>query len=373
MKKLIALTIAIIIIILPLNSFTSYAENEPIFGIDVSRWQGEIDWIEVKNNGVNFAILRAYSYGEDYNFQEYYSGAVAAGLDVGAYSYTYAENLEEAVEEANDLVAVLGKRKFQYPIFIDIEDPFYQSVSKKDLTTQIVLTELQILRDAGYYAAIYSGKYFADTYLDLTKLYDYDMWIAQYNDTCTYTGDYTMWQYSDSGSVNGISGPVDTNYCYVNYPEIVANSGLNYLMQNVNFPCSGRVTADSLNVREGPNTTYTAITQISLDTNVTVNGVECVSGWYYISFTDSSNNYYTGYCSSEYIELQRFFDILGDVDLSGTVDVSDGLIVLQHTVKKVILPSDAQDCADVDRNGNINANDALLILQYSVGKITSFF
>jgi len=372
MKKLIALTISFLFLILPFNSYGVNAENEPIYGIDVSRWQGDIDWVKVKNAGVNFAILRAYSFGEDYNFQEYYSAAVAAGLEVGAYSYTYAENLEEAVEEANALVAVLGKRKFQYPVFIDIEDPFYQSANKKDLTTQIVLTELEILRDAGYYAAIYSGKYFAETYLDLTKLSDYDMWIAQYNDTCTFTGEYTMWQYSDSGEVNGISGPVDTDYCYVDYSQIIADSGLNYIYENRVYPCKGTVTADVLNVRKGPSSTFDAITQIEFGTTVTVNAVEGASGWYCISFTDSSDKYYTGYCSGEFIELQQIYDILGDVDLSGVVNASDALTVLHHTVGKIKLPNDALDCADVDRNGEITTKDALTILHYTVGKITSF-
>ncbi len=371
MKRIISFLIILILTVVPFNTAKSNAESEPIFGIDVSRWQEEIDWVKVKNDNVNFAIIRAHSNGEDIYFQENYAGAIAAGLDVGAYSYTYATSIDEATKEANDLVSILGKRKFQYPIFIDIEDPSYYSISK-DLTTQILLTQLEILRDAGYYAAIYSGVSFAENQLDLSLLSDYDMWIAHYSSSCGYSHEYTMWQYSDSGSVNGISGPVDTDYCYVDYPKIIAESGLNFLKENSMYPSVGTVTADVLNIRNKPSTSGDVVTQIPQDTNVTVNGVEGISGWYYISFTDANNNYYTGYCSNDYINIKNAYNILGDVDLSGSIDATDALIVLQHSVGKIALTSDALKCADVDRNDNVSANDALLILQYSVGKITIF-
>ncbi len=372
MKRLIALFICFFILIIPFCNIPTSADFEPVYGIDVSRWQGDsIDWIKVKNDGINFAIIRAYSYGEDLYFQRNYSGAIAAGLDVGAYSYTYAETIEEAITEANDLVRVLGKRKFQYPVFIDIEDPFYQSINK-NLTTQIVLTELEILKKAGYYAAIYSGKYFAETYLNLSALSDYDIWIAQYNSTCTFKGEYTMWQYSDSGSVDGIYGSVDTNYCYVDYPHIISQSGLNFIFENNQFPMGGKVTADILNIREGPSTSYAAITQIPYGTAVSVNGIEGNSNWYVVSFHDSNNKYRTGYCSSDYIKLQKIYDVLGDIDTSGTVDATDALFVLHHTVGKIVLPEEALECADVNWDKEITPNDALIILHFSVGKITSF-
>lgn len=371
MKYLISLFIVFSLILVTFNLSPIAETTKPIFGIDVSRWQGEIDWIEVKNDGVDFAILRAYSYGEDIYFQKNYTEAIAAGLNVGAYSYTYAETIDEAIAEANNIVSVLGKRKFHYPIFIDIEDPSYYSIDK-NLTTQIVLTELEILKKAGYYAAVYSGKYFAEDYLNLSALSNYDMWIAQYNSSCTYNKNYTMWQYSDSGSIKGISGAVDTNYCYVDYPKIISNSGLNYLNENSIFPCNGLVTADILNVRSGPSTANNVIAKIPKDFVVTINGIENISGWYYISFTDENGKYFAGYCSGDYIKLQTKREFLGDVDLSGVVDVADALTILQHSVGKIILSQDTLNCADVNFDGIIDANDALCVLQYSVGKITSF-
>lgn len=370
MKKILSLILSFIILIIPFSVSTT-AEVEPIFGIDVSRWQGAIDWNAVKNDGVNFVILRAYSYGEDYNFQENYAGAIAAGLDVGAYSYTYAETIDEAIQEANDLVAVLGKREFQYPIFIDIEDPYYYG-KDKSLTTQIVKTELEILTQAGYYAAIYSGKNFVQNYINISELSDYDLWVAQYYSSCTYEGDYTMWQFSDSGSIDGISGNVDTNYCYVDYPQIIAQSGLNYISDNSTYPRSGVVTADLLNLREGPSTNFDVVTKIPQNSTVTINGVEGVSGWAYVSFFDAEGNYFTGYCSREYITIQSIYELLGDVNLSQTVDADDALAVLLHVTGKALLPDGAHDCADVNRDGEISPNDALLILQFFVGKINSF-
>lgn len=184
-------------------------------GIDVSVWQGQIDWNKVKQAGVGFAILRIgfgmYENQKDKTFERNYQEATRVGIPVGVYHYSYAKSVEEATKEADLVLKWLAGRKLQLPIYFDIEDNSQQGLGKTVLNNMCIAFCNRI-EQAGYWAGIYSNKYWATSIIsgqELGKKYTY--WIAQYTDKCTYDGSYAIWQYSSSGKVAGIAGNVDMN------------------------------------------------------------------------------------------------------------------------------------------------------------------
>ena len=204
-----------------------------IKGIDVSKHNGTINWSKVKNDGVKFAIIRA-GYGSntvDPKFVANIEGAIAAGLKIGVYWFSYATSESKAKIEANKCLEVLKpyKNKISYPVFFDFE---YDSVNyamkqgvaiSKTLSSNMAKVFLQEIKNAGYIAGLYTNLDFSKNYFTSEVLNSYDTWIAQYNSTCTYSGPHVMWQYSEKGSVSGISGNVDLNYCYKEYATTKSN------------------------------------------------------------------------------------------------------------------------------------------------------
>ncbi|WP_169911635.1 GH25 family lysozyme [Clostridium oryzae] len=184
-----------------------------IKGIDVSKWQGTINWNKVKNDGIKFAIIRA-SYGKDHKdpaFESNYSGAKKAGIAVGAYHYCYAKSTDEAKKEAAGFVSAVMGKTFEYPLVVDMEDKSLAELTKAALT-DITNTFLSAVAEAGFTTMVYASKSWYDSKLDASRLMAHKIWIARYNDTLDYDGRYDIWQYSSSGSVAGISGHVDMNY-----------------------------------------------------------------------------------------------------------------------------------------------------------------
>ena len=184
-------------------------------GIDVSKHQGTIDWKKVKNDGVEFAIIRI-GYGgsapvKDEKFEENYKNARANGLDVGVYIYSYADTLTDAKTEANAVINWLGGRDLELPVYFDIEDK-KQSILGNTLRTNITKKFCDMIENAGYWAGIYANKSWLTSKLNMNELNAYTVWVAQWANTNTYKGPYAMWQYTSDGSVNGISGRVDMNY-----------------------------------------------------------------------------------------------------------------------------------------------------------------
>ncbi len=202
-------------------------------GVDVSKYQGAIDWGKVKASGIDFAIIRLGYTGTitrkptlDGFFARNLTRSTKVGLNVGVYYYSTATSLKQARKEAEFVIKHLKGKKLQYPVYIDTEDQKQAKLSKNALTA-IVKEFCEILEEAGYYVAIYSNKSWFAEQLNDKSLAAYDKWIAQYNKKCTYTGDYGMWQYTDRGKVNGIKGYVDLNKCYKNYPTIIKRAKLN--------------------------------------------------------------------------------------------------------------------------------------------------
>lgn len=201
-----------------------------VLGVDVSKHQGEIDWQKVKADGIDFAILRAAyrGYGEsgnlleDERFEENIQGALAAGLDVGAYVFSQAINEEEAIEEANLVIEQLKGYSVTYPVIFDMEEIAGGVARTSELTpeeaTDIAIAFCDTIEAAGYRPMIYGNlKWLVDN-LEIERLTQYDKWLAQYYRTPAFPYEFQMWQYTNNGTVDGIDGGVDLNLCFVTYP-----------------------------------------------------------------------------------------------------------------------------------------------------------
>lgn len=195
-------------------------------GIDVSgvsQKQGTIDWGTVKNSGVSFALLRA-GYGDelsqaDSTFAANYDGAKAAGLKVGVYYRSYALDETDAVKEANVCLSILNGKAMDYPVFVDVEEDSQYALSS-DRVSAIAAAFCKTIADAGYRAGVYSYADMLTNKLNGPALDSYDKWVAHIGvSQPRYGGDYTVWQYSHTGTVAGVSTQVDLDYSYRDYPN----------------------------------------------------------------------------------------------------------------------------------------------------------
>lgn len=205
-------------------------------GIDVSAYNGTINWGNVKRSGIDFAMIRvgyrgygkAGNFREDANFRTNIKAANQLDLPVGIYFVTQAITEAEAIEEANWVLDKIKEYKVQYPIAIDIEEPGLESPSDiprtqnldKNTRTYLASVFCKTIQNAGYTPIIYTNLNWAYNYLNMTDLLQYDTWIARHRDINLgpgYKWDYSMWQYSSTGTVNGILGNVDLNICYKKY------------------------------------------------------------------------------------------------------------------------------------------------------------
>ena len=203
-----------------------------VFGIDVSKWNGDFDFSKAKSEGVKFAILRgAYACEKDVRFESYYKACKGLQISVGVYHYSMAKDVAEARAEANFLIQnVLKGKQFEYPIYMDVEDNTQKALGK-DKLTEIVTAYCDTLEKAGYYVGIYSSGSFFGTYMNESKLERFDKWVAHWSKQCSYNGNYGMWQFGGETNVirsNKVAGVVcDQNYAFVDYPKIIKDKGLN--------------------------------------------------------------------------------------------------------------------------------------------------
>lgn len=198
-------------------------------GIDVSEWQRDIDWEAVKDDGYSFAIIRS-SFGidqtQDEAFIQNVEGAKDAGLNVGAYHYSHATTVEQAKWEADYVIELLDDYRWEYPIYYDIETEQQNHLSQEELT-EIALTFLNKLDEAGYEVGIYAAESWFYHRLDMNALQNYEVWVASYTDFLDFDKPYQMWQYTQNGKVAGISGDVDINIAYYDYPQQIKSARKN--------------------------------------------------------------------------------------------------------------------------------------------------
>ncbi len=212
-------------------------------GIDISHHQGNIDFSALKGN-IDFAMVRT-SYGafyEDKNYKQNISGLESIGVPYGLYHFSYATDLAGAKKEAEGFINLIKNYKPLYPVVIDIESSDRTADVRGDTLVDIASTFCKMVEDAGYYAMIYANLDYLNNKLNSSELNKYDKWLAQWSSKPTYNKEFGMWQYSSKGSVPGISGNVDLNIAYKDYPVIIKEKGLN------NYNGSGTVEPEKPSV-----------------------------------------------------------------------------------------------------------------------------
>lgn len=191
-------------------------------GIDVSDWNGDIDWDKVKAEGIEFVIIRAGYRGsvtgsivQDARFEANIRGAQTAGLKVGVYFFTQAVNAVEAVEEASAVLKLVQEYPLDYPIFIDTESAGGRADGlDKETRTLVCEAFCRTVGNAGYRAGVYANRHWYNDNVDVSRLGAYYIWLAEYRGTPLYQGYYQMWQHTSQGKVNGIKGNVDLDIAY---------------------------------------------------------------------------------------------------------------------------------------------------------------
>ena len=192
-------------------------------GIDVSKYQGNIDWNKVKADGVEFAVIRA-GYGreitqKDPYFEQNHEGAKAAGLRVGTYWYSYAENAEDAKTEAVAFLEAVKGKTFDLPVYYDVEEKA-QAQKGKEFVTGVILAFAEEVEKAGYKVGVYANTNWLTNYIALDKLGGRSIWKADYRENYDKTIECDIRQYTSNGSVSGISGRCDMNTGYAEFCKI---------------------------------------------------------------------------------------------------------------------------------------------------------
>ena len=204
------------------------------FGVDISEWNGAVDFGALKRAGVQFVIIRC-GFGSDSHdqdaeqFFENVRKAEAAGIPWGAFLYSYALDTDMARSEAQHMLRLLAGRKPAYGVWYDVEDDLQAGA---DLVS-ICEVFCKAMEAAGLYVGIYSMVVWLETKLDSPRLDKYDKWVAQVYDVCEYKKPYGIWQYSHTGVIEGKE--FDMNYAYKNYPALTSNKKEDYEMTDEKF------------------------------------------------------------------------------------------------------------------------------------------
>jgi GH25 family lysozyme M1 (1,4-beta-N-acetylmuramidase) len=218
-------------------------------GIDVSQYQGNIDWEKVKNH-IDFVIIRC-GYGQDLvnqddkMFKRNADECTRLNIPFGVYLYSYAQNEQDAIKEAEHCIRLIKDYKLDYPIYYDLEDPKIGRLNNEQIVKNIIAF-CNKLEENNYFPGIYANLYWWKTKLNSNELDKYTKWIAYYSDELENNGVYDMWQYSQTGFVEGIESYVDLDYCYRDFPNEIRNGGYNnfnkVLIDKVEYKVGDRVS-----------------------------------------------------------------------------------------------------------------------------------
>ena len=215
-------------------------------GLDISSYQGGINFDAIKSAGVEFLILRAgftgwgtgVNYNKDTCFEEFYNKSKSHNIPVGAYWYSCANTKEKGIAEAKYMYEnCLKGKQFEFPIYIDVEDTHHQVNNKRGVTDAII-GFCEYLENLGYYVGIYASDIsgFKDK-MYINELDAYDKWVARYGSEPKYVKQYGMWQSTSSGRINGYNGNLDGDVAYKDYESIIKSVGLNgYNKENASNP-----------------------------------------------------------------------------------------------------------------------------------------
>lgn len=353
--------------------------------IDISVWQEISSWTKIANN-VDAVILRIGSrttatkvIRQDTKFESNYENAKAKGLPVGCYFFSAAVNVKEAKEEAEFVLKVLRENncKMDMPVYFDMETEAQVALSQS-AATEIARAFCETIEDGGYYAGIYCNKFFARDELYANRLADFHFWIAQYASACTYDGPYGMWQYSETGSVPGIDGYVDMNYCYYDYPTIIKNLGMSGYDKGdagdepdvpVVTPSYSFNDVEGLGVNDIGTILY-GVDEMMTPDEFTQKYLELRDGAT-VEITKTIGGFIKTGTEIKIMAGNEVLDefvisVKRDTDMNAKINSSDALLVLQYAVGITSLGPARRISADVSGDGIINSTDALHILTYVV-------
>lgn len=212
------------------NLLHYYSDGKQIsyLGVDLSKYQKEVNFAALKDAGIDFCMLRVGARGyetgalqADEYFDKYLAAAEEAGLSTGVYFYSQAVTEAEAIEEAGLVLQKIQGHKITYPIAYDMEfvenDTSRIETLTRDEKSRIALAFLNTIEDAGYTGMLYGNKEWLLKRIDLTQFFDYDIWLAEQADIPDYPYEYSMWQYTRQGEIYGIDGYVDLNISFIDY------------------------------------------------------------------------------------------------------------------------------------------------------------
>ncbi len=343
----------------PLELYAVWMEETKIYayGIDVSAHQGTIDWQAVADSGVRYVILRAgTSKGKDIAFEENYAGAKAAGLLVGSYFFTYAVTEEEMLADAKLFEEWLQGKEFELPVYVDVETAEQSLLPAGELTRLAGLFRSYIL-NAGYYCGVYASYNWFDWFLDKEALGGSEsLWMAKWSPsgmlTQNLSGVCGMYQYSETGTVPGISVTVDLNVCYVDLPAIVAAYYESIKPTITPLPDSGLILQEG--ILRGGREKMTVLEWKKLFEEEVI-------------FTDGMGNILsddqwvcTGY-TVQNKDLSYVIAVKGDLDGDGKVTAMDYRMLKQYVLGKYRLTPEAYYAAMV-------TGDRITSLDYAVVK-----
>ena len=236
------------------NTQLQFASGNARLGIDVSKWNKTIDWDEVKEAGIEFAIIRCGYRGAssgalvlDPMYEQNIRGAIEAEIPVGVYFFTQAVDEVEAVEEASMVISLIEEYDVDYPVFLDSESAGGTGRAdglEAEERTRIHKAFLETIAAAGYETGIYGSRNWLKDQVEMKELSAYKTWLAEYAEIPSYDEYYHMWQYTSKGVVDGIDTPVDLNLCYMNI-----DTSINHAKGAAGY--SGVIDGDSGNVPVG--------------------------------------------------------------------------------------------------------------------------
>ncbi len=348
--------------------------------IDLSYWNEITSWDKIAQC-VDGVILRVgyrstgtKKIGVDPQFSNFYQNVKKQNLHIGCYFFSAALTVSEAVEEAEFVLETLKNNNcvFDMPVYFDMETEDQVALTKA-AATKIARAFCETIEKGGYYTGIYCNKSFATDEINAVDLSDYPFWIAQYASACNYNGPYGMWQYSDTGSVQGINGNVDLNYCYYDYPKLIKELGMSgntvtkppvanptYTFKNADGAQLNKTTKIISGITPELTTAQFTAKYLTLKDGATVKYTNTVSGK--IATGTKVNISGNGTTLGDFT-----VSVIGDTDMNAKVNSSDALVALQFSVGARDLGPARQLSADFSKDGKVNSTDALLILKYVVG------
>lgn len=313
------------------------------FVIDVSHHQGTVDWEAVKAAGVEGAIIRC-GYGmdqadqDDRKWKRNADECTRLGIPFGAYLYSYADSTAKAQSEAQHAIRLLTGYKLSYPVYYDLEEAGTESGAEE--RARIFC---EAVKAAGYMPGVYANKNWWDNYL--SGLTEYTRWVARYNSDLGMEAD--MWQYTSGGSVAGITGRVDLNHCYRDFPAEIGTESTEQStpqLAQVNYRAKVN-TPSGVNVRSGAGESYGKITAIANGTEITI--TKELNGWGYAQE-------YGGWVSLQYMQKLRSASYMvgQDYTLLDNMNVRTGPGTNYARKSHSQLTAGGQ-AADPDKNGSL--------------------